>query len=281
MTTKKKPTKKHLSYEYSGPVLSLRTGKLLPSAKKKLRLRNPFSACAPVRFGDRPYNARQGQVIPYHGVNMKVMGCGDGKDAKRRHGKRMESTYALLDEMQEKMHFVPKSVVQRAAYQKGIDGQPGRGPQAAKARREAKEAAKEALQAKRKEAAAKAVATRASNLAAKKEAAAAAAAERAERAAEAAGIRKALRECRATAAKTCSEAKDACSTKQKNPSRPRLTLATVRDALSERGMSIRKNDGEYRINFIGGREATAYFTNDLSDALATGRAMAQHGRRSR
>lgn len=249
--------------------------------KHSLRHRNPTSACTPVRRGDRPYNAREGQSLEYNGVRMKVIGCGVGKDAKRRNKGRMESTYALLDEMRNQVSYVPKSTVSRIAYWKGVDGSEGRGPQAAKARREAKEAAKEALQAKRKEAAAKAVATRASNLAAKKEAAAAAAAERAERAAEAAGIRKASRECRASAAKTCSEAKEACSMKQKNPSRPRLTLATVRDALSERGISIRKSDGEYRVNFIGGREATAYFTNDLSDALATGRSMAREGRRSR
>lgn len=35
-------------------------------------------------------------------------------------------------------------------------------------------------------------------------------------------------------------------------------------------MTLRKRDGEYRVNFAGGKEATAYYTNDLEDAFATG-----------
>lgn len=35
-------------------------------------------------------------------------------------------------------------------------------------------------------------------------------------------------------------------------------------------MTIRKRDGEYRVNFIGGTEADAYYTDDLQDAYATG-----------
>lgn len=31
---------------------------------------------------------------------------------------------------------------------------------------------------------------------------------------------------------------------------------------------------EYRINFKGGKEKTAYYTNDLADAIGTGQAMA-------
>lgn len=32
---------------------------------------------------------------------------------------------------------------------------------------------------------------------------------------------------------------------------------------------------EYRVNFQGGQEATAYYTPDLDDAIGTGKAMAQ------
>lgn len=34
-------------------------------------------------------------------------------------------------------------------------------------------------------------------------------------------------------------------------------------------MTLRKTDGEYRVNFCNGAEATAYYTNDLEDAFAT------------
>lgn len=37
-----------------------------------------------------------------------------------------------------------------------------------------------------------------------------------------------------------------------------------------------KDTDEYRVNFTGGREATAYYTDDIADALATGLAMAKH-----
>ena len=45
-------------------------------------------------------------------------------------------------------------------------------------------------------------------------------------------------------------------------------------ALRNLGLVCRKTeDGEYRVNFRGGTEATAYYTNDRVDALETGRAM--------
>jgi hypothetical protein len=54
----------------------------------------------------------------------------------------------------------------------------------------------------------------------------------------------------------------------------KLTQKTVRAALSRVGISFRKTDcGEYRVNFRNGREETAYYTDDLSDALNTGIAM--------
>jgi len=38
-------------------------------------------------------------------------------------------------------------------------------------------------------------------------------------------------------------------------------------------MSLRKRDGEYRVNFRGESESTAYYTNDIQDAVNTGVAM--------
>ena len=54
------------------------------------------------------------------------------------------------------------------------------------------------------------------------------------------------------------------------PSRP-----TVRARLRAAGMTIRVTpDGQYRVNFLGGCESTAFYTLDLDDALKTGLAMA-------
>jgi len=44
--------------------------------------------------------------------------------------------------------------------------------------------------------------------------------------------------------------------------------------LAAEGMSLRHNDGEYRVNFRNGTEDSAYYTNDLQDAVDTGRSMA-------
>lgn len=55
----------------------------------------------------------------------------------------------------------------------------------------------------------------------------------------------------------------------------RLTFATVKHDLDRHDISLRRTqDGELRVNYRNGREATAYYTDDLHDALATGRAMA-------
>jgi hypothetical protein len=54
----------------------------------------------------------------------------------------------------------------------------------------------------------------------------------------------------------------------------RLTLAAVAGELSRLGVTIASQPGEYRVNWRGGKEATAYYTDDLADALATGRGMA-------
>jgi hypothetical protein len=39
------------------------------------------------------------------------------------------------------------------------------------------------------------------------------------------------------------------------------------------GITLTKHDGEYRVNIKGSDEATAYYTNDLSDAFASGVSM--------
>jgi hypothetical protein len=54
------------------------------------------------------------------------------------------------------------------------------------------------------------------------------------------------------------------------PSRP-----TVRARSRAAGMTTRVTpDGQYRVNFLGGCESTAFYTLDLNDALETGLAMA-------
>jgi hypothetical protein len=52
-----------------------------------------------------------------------------------------------------------------------------------------------------------------------------------------------------------------------------LRLADVHAELRRLDMVITHVDDEYRVNFKGGREATAYYTNDLADALSTARLM--------
>ena len=49
----------------------------------------------------------------------------------------------------------------------------------------------------------------------------------------------------------------------------------MRARLRAAGMTIRVTpDGQYRVNFLGGCESTAFYTRDLDDALKTGLAMA-------
>jgi len=56
-----------------------------------------------------------------------------------------------------------------------------------------------------------------------------------------------------------------------------MVLARARMILRALGIVIRREDGEFRVNFRGGDEATAYYTNDLDDAVGTGRDMARRG----
>jgi len=51
------------------------------------------------------------------------------------------------------------------------------------------------------------------------------------------------------------------------------TLKDSQAELREIGMVLTKKDGEYRVNFKGGREETSYYTNDLDDAVGTAKAM--------
>ena len=56
-----------------------------------------------------------------------------------------------------------------------------------------------------------------------------------------------------------------------------MTLKAEQARLCALGLTLRSShgDGEYRVNFRGGREATACYTGDLDDAVGTGEAMAR------
>ncbi len=56
---------------------------------------------------------------------------------------------------------------------------------------------------------------------------------------------------------------------------PCLTFIAAQEELRRLGLTVAIVPGEYRVNFIGGVETTAYYTDDFDDALATGRAMAK------
>jgi hypothetical protein len=50
-----------------------------------------------------------------------------------------------------------------------------------------------------------------------------------------------------------------------------MTFQEVKDKLRVLySMTITKRDGEFRVNFAGGKEETACYTNDLDDAFSTG-----------
>ena len=57
-----------------------------------------------------------------------------------------------------------------------------------------------------------------------------------------------------------------------NPGKP--TLAQAKATLRAVGVTITKRHGEYRVNLRGGQEATAYYTDDIEDAVNTGQQMA-------
>jgi len=53
-----------------------------------------------------------------------------------------------------------------------------------------------------------------------------------------------------------------------------MTIAEAKAILRPLGVTLRHTVGEFRVNLAGGKEATAYYTDDINDAVATGRAMA-------
>ena len=62
----------------------------------------------------------------------------------------------------------------------------------------------------------------------------------------------------------------------------RKAVQRLRTELKPLGIEARyiRDTEEFRINFIGGKEATAYYTNDEADALGTGKAMAKEAQRA-
>lgn len=55
-----------------------------------------------------------------------------------------------------------------------------------------------------------------------------------------------------------------------------ITLKNAKKELAAYGMVITKRDaGEYRVNFKGGQESTAYYTDDIDDAVNTGVVMSR------
>ena len=56
----------------------------------------------------------------------------------------------------------------------------------------------------------------------------------------------------------------------------KLNLAVVRAELACIGVTIKSQDGQYRVNFrAGGSEDTAYYTDDLEDARGAGYGMVE------
>lgn len=57
--------------------------------------------------------------------------------------------------------------------------------------------------------------------------------------------------------------------------KPNQSIRTQLRAVGVRFKYLHDTD-EFRVNFVGGLEATAYYTDDIEDALSTGLAMAKH-----
>ena len=54
-----------------------------------------------------------------------------------------------------------------------------------------------------------------------------------------------------------------------------MTLTEAKAAIKALGMTIRRENGEYRVAFKGkDSETSAYYTTDISDAVSTARMMA-------
>lgn len=60
--------------------------------------------------------------------------------------------------------------------------------------------------------------------------------------------------------------------------RHNITFKAVKHELArDYGLTIRRRDGEYRVNFYKAPEAIAYYTTDLNDAYVTGVVMGERG----
>jgi hypothetical protein len=53
----------------------------------------------------------------------------------------------------------------------------------------------------------------------------------------------------------------------------KMTSEEVEQAIRALGLAVTKVNGKWRINYRGGKEATAYYTTDDDDALGMARAM--------
>ena len=50
----------------------------------------------------------------------------------------------------------------------------------------------------------------------------------------------------------------------------KMTIQEAKQSLREgHGMELTERHGEFRVNFIGGEEPTAYYTEDMADAINT------------
>lgn len=55
-----------------------------------------------------------------------------------------------------------------------------------------------------------------------------------------------------------------------------MTVKEAATTLKAHNVTIKRSEGnEFRVNFKGGKEATAYYTSDLEDAVLTGISMAK------
>jgi hypothetical protein len=52
-----------------------------------------------------------------------------------------------------------------------------------------------------------------------------------------------------------------------------VNINQTKQAIRALGLTVYRVDGEWRVNYQGGKEATAYYTDDAQDALDTTRAM--------
>ena len=61
-----------------------------------------------------------------------------------------------------------------------------------------------------------------------------------------------------------------------------MTIKQAKEELKQLGITLRKTeDGQYRVNYANGTEETAYYADDITDAVTTGKAMsAEHSRKA-